>query len=64
MGAVLRARTTGRGRVMCRTWMSGCSRVGIHMVRARIMLGVGVRVALGLRLGFHTDSSGKILPRS
>jgi hypothetical protein len=34
--------------------------VGIRMVGARMMLGVGVRVTLGLGLGFHVDSLGKI----
>jgi len=57
--AMLEVRITEVGRVVRRTWMSGFSRVGIHMMCARVMLGIGVRVALGLRLGFHVDSSRK-----
>jgi hypothetical protein len=43
--------------VMRRIRMSGCSRVvWILVVGSGMMLGIGMCVALGLRLGFHVDS--------
>ncbi len=58
VSAVLRVVTFEGGWVMCR-WMSGRSNVWTRMLRTRMMLGIGMCVALGLRLGFHVDSSGK-----
>src|SRR5260370_10818866 len=43
--------------VMCRIWMNGRSRVRTRMLRTRMMLGIGMCVTLGLRLGFHVDSN-------
>ena len=59
VSAVLRAMTLEGGWVMRRIWMSGRSRMRIRMVRTGVMLGIGRRVALGLRLGFHVDSAGR-----
>jgi hypothetical protein len=64
VSAVLRVVTLEGGLVMCRIWMSGRRGVGVRVVRTGMMLGIGMRVALGLRLGFHIDSSGKTLGRS
>ncbi len=64
VSAVLRVVTFERGWVMCRIWMSGRGSVRITVVSTRIVLWIGMRVALGLRLGFHVDSSGKISGRS
>jgi hypothetical protein len=50
VSAVLRGWSPQCCWVMCRTRMSCGSRVRIPMVRTRLMLGTGVRVALGLRL--------------
>ncbi len=47
------------GRLMLWVWMSARSSVWIRMGRTRVMLWIGVRVTLGLRLGFHVDSSRK-----
>ncbi len=44
--------------------MSARSCVRIRMGRTRVMLWIGVRVALGFRLGFHVDSSRKNRGRS
>lgn len=60
VSAVLRVVTFECGWVMCRVWMSGRCRVRACMLRTRMMLGIGMCVTLGLRLGFHVDSIGKI----
>jgi hypothetical protein len=63
VSAVLRVVTFECGWVTHRVWMSGRCRVRACILRTRLMLGIGVRVALGLRLGFHVDSIGKISRR-
>ena len=59
MSALLRVVTFECGWVMCRIWMSDRSRVRTRMLGTRMMLGIGMCVTLGPRLGFHVDSSGK-----
>ncbi len=59
VSAVLRVVTFECCWMMCRIWMSGRGSVRINVVSTRIMLWIGMCVALGLRLGFHVDSSGK-----
>jgi hypothetical protein len=63
VSAVLRVVTFECGWVMRRIWMSGRCRVRACMLRTRMMLGIGMRVTLGLRLGLHVDSIGKISRR-
>ena len=59
MGTVLRIVTfewrwvVRRALMSCRSSMSGC------IVRTGVMLGMGMGVVFGLRLGFHVDSSGR-----
>ena len=62
VSAVLRAVTFEGGWVMRRIRMSGRSSVRVGVVRTSVMLRIGVSVALGLRLGFHIDSSGRNSP--
>jgi hypothetical protein len=64
VSAVLRVVTFECGWVMCRICMSGRGSVRITVVNTRIVLWIGMRVALRLRLGFHVDSSAKIRRRS
>ena len=59
MSTMLMSWTPESGRLMCWVWMSARSCVRIRMGRTRVMLWIGVRVALGFRLGFHVDSSRK-----
>ena len=59
VSAVLRVVTLEGGWAMCRICVGGRSRVRVRMVRTGVMLGIGMRVALGLCLGFHVDSSGR-----
>jgi hypothetical protein len=61
VSAVLRVVTLEGRRVMHRIRMSGRCRVRSYMLRTRMMLGIGMCVTLGLRLGFHVDSIGKFL---
>jgi hypothetical protein len=63
VSAVLRVATFEGGWVMCRIWMSGRGGVRICVVSTRIVLWIGMRVALRLRLGFHVDSRGEISRR-
>ena len=56
VGAVLRVVTLEGSWVMCWIRMGCRNRVRVCVVRTGVMLGTGVRVALGLRLGFHVDS--------
>lgn len=63
VSAVLRVVTLEGGWVMRRIWMSCRSRVRVCMVRTSVGLGTGVRLALGLRLGFHVDSLVKFSRR-
>ena len=63
VSTVLRVVTLEGGWVMCRVWMSGRCRVRACMLRTSMMLGMGMCVTLGLRLGFHVDSIGKISRR-
>jgi hypothetical protein len=58
MSTMLMGWTPESGRLMSWVWMSARS-VRIRMGRTRVMLWIGVRVALGFRLGFHVDSSRK-----
>ncbi len=63
VSAVLRVVTLEGRWVMCWTWMNGRCRARAYMLRTRMMLGIGMCVTLGLRLGFHVDSTGKISRR-
>jgi hypothetical protein len=63
VSAVLRVVTLEGRWVMCRIWVSGRSRVRTCMLRTRMMLGIGICVIFGLRLGFHVDSIWKISRR-
>ena len=63
VSAVLRVVTLEGSLVMRRIWMSGRSRVRVCALYTRVMLGMGMRVALGLRLRFHIDSISKFSPR-
>jgi len=63
VSAVLRVVTLEGRWVMRRIRMSGRCRVRACMLRTRMMLGIGICVTLGLRLGFHVDSTGKISRR-
>lgn len=58
VSTVLRVVTLEGGLVMCWICMGSGSRVRGRVLRTSVMLGMGLRVALGLRLGFHVDSSG------
>ena len=51
--------TLESGWMMRRIWISARSSVRIRMGRTCMMLWIGMRVALGFRLGFHVDSSRK-----
>ena len=62
MGAMLRIATFEWGWVTCRVRVGCRSRVRVRVLRTRVMLGIGMRVTLGLRLGFHVDSSGRNSP--
>jgi len=59
MSTMLMGWTPESGRLMRRGWMSAGSSVRIRMGRTSVMLWIGMRVVLGLRLGFHVDSSRK-----
>src|SRR2546430_5222469 len=59
MSTMLMGWTPESGRLMRWVWMSARSSVRIRMWRTSMMLWIGMRVALGLRLGFHVDSSRK-----
>ncbi len=59
MSTMLTGWTPESGRLMRWVWMSARSSVRIRMGRTSVMLWIGMRVALGLRLGFHVDSSTK-----
>ena len=59
MGALLGVWTPESCWMMRWIWMIARSRVRICVGRARMMLWMGMRVALGLRLGFHVDSTRK-----
>ena len=59
MSTMLMSWTAESGRLMRWVWMSAGSRVRIRMRGTSMMLWIGMRVALGLRLGFHVDSSRK-----
>jgi len=59
MSTMLMGWTPESGRLMRWGWMSARSSVRIRMGRTRVMLWIGMRIALGLRLGFHVDSSTK-----
>jgi hypothetical protein len=59
MSAVLMGWTAESGWMMCLTLMSARPSVRIGLLRTSMMLWVGVRVAFGLRLRFHVDSSRK-----
>jgi len=63
VSAVLRVVTFKCCRVMCRVRMSGRESVRARVLSTRVMLWIGVSVALGLRLGFHVDSIGKFSRR-
>ena len=63
VSAVLRVVTFECCRVMCRVRMSGRGSVRARVLSTRVMLWIGVSVALGLRLGFHVDSIGKFSRR-
>jgi len=63
VSAVLRVVTLEGRWVMRRIRMSGCCRVRDCMLRTRMLLGISMCVTLGLRLGFHVDSTGKISRR-
>ena len=55
MSTMLMGWTPESGRLMRWVWMSARSSVRIRMWRTSMMLWIGVRVALGFRLGFHVD---------
>jgi len=59
MSTMLMGWTPESGRLMRWGWMSARSSVRIRMGRTSMMLWIGMRVVLGLRLGFHVDSSTK-----
>ena len=59
MSTMLMGWTPESGRLMRWVWMSARSSVRIRMGRTSVMLWIGMRVVLGLRLGFHVDSSRK-----
>ena len=59
MSTMLMGWTPESGRLMRWVWMSARGSVRIRMWRTSMMLWIGMRVALGLRLGFHVDSSRK-----
>jgi len=63
VSTVLRVVTLEGRWVMYRVWMSGRCRVRARVLRTCMMLGIGMCVALGLRLGFHVDSVGKFSRR-
>ena len=56
MSTMLMGWTPESGRLMRWVWMSARSSVRIRMWRTSMMLWIGMRVALGFRLGFHVDS--------
>src|SRR6267143_4483293 len=53
VSAVLRVVTLEGRWMMCRVWVSGRCRVRTWMLCTRMMLGIGMGVSLGLRLGLH-----------
>jgi len=59
MSTMLMGWTPESGRLMRWVWMSARSSVRIRMGRTSVMLWIGMRVGLGLRFGFHVDSSRK-----
>ena len=59
MSTMLMGWTPESGRLMHWGWMSARSCVRIRMGRTSVMLWIGMRVVLGLRLRFHVDSSTK-----
>jgi len=59
MSTMLMGWTPETGRLMRWVWMSARSSVRIRMWRTSMMLWIGMRVGLGLRFGFHVDSSRK-----
>jgi hypothetical protein len=59
MSTMLMDWTPESGRLMRWGWMSARSCVRIRMGRTSVMFWIGMRVVLGLRLGFHVDSSRK-----
>jgi len=59
MSTMLMSWTAESGRLMHWVWMSAGSRVRIRMRGTSMMLWIGMRVGLGLRFGFHVDSSRK-----
>ena len=59
MSTMLMGWTPESGRLMRWGWMSARSSVRIRMGRTRVMLWIGMCVGLGLRFGFHVDSSRK-----
>jgi hypothetical protein len=59
VSAVLRVVTLEGSWMMCWTSVGCRGRVRVRVLYTRVMLGMGMRVALGLRLGLHVDSSGK-----
>jgi len=59
MSTMLMGWTAESGRRMRWVWMSARSRVRIRMRVTSMMLWIGMRVGLGLRFGFHVDSSRK-----
>ena len=59
MSTMLMGWTAECGRRMRWVWMSARSRVRIRMRVTSMMLWIGMRVGLGLRFGFHVDSSRK-----
>jgi hypothetical protein len=56
VSAVLRVVTLEGSWMMCWTCMGCRGRVRVRVLYTRVMLGMGMRVALGLRLGLHVDS--------
>jgi len=59
MSTMLMSWTAESGRLMHWVWMSAGSRVRIRMRGTSMMLWIGMRVGLGLRFGFHVNSSRK-----
>ncbi len=59
MSTMLMGWTPESGWLMRWGWMSARSSVRIRMGRTSVMLWIGMRVVLGLGLGFHVDSSTK-----
>src|SRR2546428_12839308 len=59
MSTMLMGWTAESGRLMRWGWMSARSSVRIRMRGTSMMLWIGMRAGLGLRFGFHVDSSRK-----